>query len=133
MNASPSIASGIFGREEISRVRLEVARYAARTDIPENNLRIEQYTEEATRTMIMEFHAKVASKKYAVKTVSYPATWWDAFKKRFYPARWLKRWPVVFEEVTMEASAYYPDIEIPGHAAFVDIAHKARRRTYESR
>lgn len=72
--------------------------------------------------LVLQLSAQVASKKYAAKTVSYPATWWEFFKHRWFPLRWLKRWPVKFATVTLEASAYYPDITIPQHAAYVDIA-----------
>jgi len=79
---------------------------------------------EVTRDVILRFQLRVAARKYATKTVSYPATWWDAFKRRWFPASWLRRWPVRFESVTMEACAYYPDIEVPGEEAFVDILHR---------
>jgi hypothetical protein len=112
----------------VEQIRLYVERFKAAHAI---NLRTEIRTEiradmlrDVVKSLILQLSAKVASKKYAAKTVSYPATWWEFFKHRWFPRRWLARWPVRFATVTLEASAYYPDIEIPNCAAYVDVAVK---------
>lgn len=46
------------------------------------------------------------------ETVSYPSTWWDAFKKRFFP-EWLKKYfPVSYTEYTvrMTQCELYPQV-----------------------
>jgi hypothetical protein len=95
------------------------------------NFDAHEIRDEVARRLILQIEAKVASKKYAVKTVRYPATWLEAFKERFIPNQWQHLWPVKYEEVTLEASAYYPEIEIPGREAFVEIRHAAMMRKYQ--
>ena len=114
----------------VKHIQLYVERFKAahmidlRTEVRADMLR------DITERLVLQLSAKVASKKYAAKTVSYPATWWEFFKHRWFPPRWLARWPVKFATVTLEASAYYPDIEIPGHAAYVEVAVKRHPTHY---
>jgi len=107
----------------IEQIRLHVEHFRATHAIDIHNVELHaDIVRDIAERLVLQLSAKIASKKYSAKTVSYPATWWDFFKHRWFPPRWLKRWPVKFTEVTLEASAYYPDIDIPGHNAYVDIA-----------
>lgn len=48
-------------------------------------------------------------------SVTYPKTWWDALKARWFP-RWAKeRWPVAYVTAILEAKALYPKIALPDH------------------
>jgi len=48
-----------------------------------------------------------------VEQVTFPATWWDAFKERWFPL-WLRRLsPVSFRTVRMERFCAYPEIPRP--------------------
>lgn len=48
--------------------------------------------------------------------VSYPATWWDHFKQRFFSVKMLKRWPVKYQTTTKRAKfnvqAHYPTMDL---------------------
>lgn len=88
--------------------------------------RFNEIRDEVARRMILQFHAQVASRKFAVKTVRYPADWWQALKERWFPRKWQKRWPVKYTEDTLEANAYYPEIQIPDRQTFVEIVHMSR-------
>lgn len=115
----------------LRRVQLEMKKFAAQhlihTDL---QFRLDNYMDQAARAMVLQLQARVASKKYEVKTVRWPDGPWQFIK--FYVkdsplmglgvVRWfLRQWPVKFIEVTMEANAYYPDVCIPDHDAFVEI------------
>ena len=71
--------------------------------------------------MMLTLKATVAGKKVDSKEVRYPKDWWQAFKARWFHKRLLKKFPVQETVVLMEASAYYPGIVIPKHAAFVQV------------
>jgi len=118
----------------LKRVQLEVKKFVLERRFDEEafygNLDITRYQDEACRQMILRALLRVASKKLDVKTVRFPATWWDAFKRHWFPAGWLLKWPVQYTEVTMEANAYYPDIAIPDHAAFVEIIVNTDKNNY---
>ena len=73
----------------------------------------------------MEITANVASRKYDVKTVRFPADWKESLKRRFAPQWLLNRYPVKYQEVTMEANAYYPEVNL-GQNAFVEVNYYAK-------
>ena len=118
------------GEINVNHIRLAVERLRAECGFDLRNLEMREFRDECARRLIFQLEAKVASRKYAVKTVRYPASWLEAFKERFIPDQWQHLWPVKYAEVTLEASAYYPDIEIRGHQAFVEIMHSARMREF---
>lgn len=118
----------------MNRVQLEVRKFVCERRFDDEafygNLDVTRLQDEACRQMILRVLLKVASKKLDVKTVRFPATWWDAFKRHWFPAKWLIKYPVKYTEVTMEASAYHPDIAIPDHASFVDIVVRSKADGY---
>lgn len=130
---SPRIATGVIDHMTIRR-SIEDLRYHCQYDMrnfERMDIQMEAIYDEMARRLIFSLAAKVAAKKYEVKTVRYPATWLEAVKERFIPQQWQHLWPVKYEEVTLEANAYHPDIAIPGHASFVEILHCARMREFE--
>ena len=42
--------------------------------------------------------------------IKYPRDWWQAFKKRWLPARALKYWPVVYTVHVISAAFLYPGV-----------------------
>ena len=42
------------------------------------------------------------------QTIKYPATWWDAFKLRWFPARLLARYPAVYQCHEINLNTLYP-------------------------
>ncbi len=113
--------------------RLEARRLRGRMEIGSVDgamygMKCEYVQDAVARQLVANLVATVATKKYAVKTVSFPADWWQAVKRRWFPRWALKRWPVQMTDVTLEASAYYPDIRIPNHEAFVDVVLNEKTR-----
>lgn len=51
------------------------------------------------------------SEKLGKHKVSYPRDWWEALKQRFAPRWLLRKWPVQFTIVVLEARALYPDFQ----------------------
>lgn len=96
-----------------------------------NSAQLNSFYDEAARKMVAELSFKIATKKFEAKTVRFPADWWEAFKNRWFTPRMLKRWPVKFSEVTLEANAYHPSVAIPDHATFVEIMMRSKERFYE--
>jgi len=125
----------------MQRVQLEVKKFVARSEFDERamlrSVDMQVFHDEAARRMVMQMQAHVASKKLAVKTVQFPDGPWQFVKFNLISSRWykfswvrafLKRFPVRYISVTLEANAYYPSVEIPDHAAFVEIAMNTSRR-----
>lgn len=99
----------------------------------------ETFIDHATQQMILRLKATIASKKLDVKTVRFPDGVWNAMKHWLknsdwmmyqFVRKWIERHPVVYIEVTLEANAYHPDIAIPDHETYVNIAVNAKRMGY---
>lgn len=68
--------------------------------------------------MVCCMKRKVYAHKLGVECVSWPATWREHFKHRWFPAWAQKRWPVRFQRVDVTAYHNYPSIH--GHQSFLD-------------
>lgn len=99
----------------------------------------ETFIDHATQQMVLKLKATIASKKLDVKTVRFPDGVWNAMKHWLknsdwmmyqFVRAWLAKHPVTYIEVTLEANAYHPDIAIPDHQTYVDIAVRARKMGY---
>lgn len=101
-------------------VQLELRRYALDFSVSDrvaHNRREEFEAVHGYRHQLcLQVFTRSASHTVTFEPVSYPATWWQAFKQRFFP-RWArKRWPVQLttvtrDPVTVEAEALFPELE----------------------
>jgi hypothetical protein len=62
-----------------------------------------------TRNIVFAFNAFIAGEK--LRTITYPTTWWDAVKERWFPEWALKKWPV--NRTCFQIDALYPEMAIP--------------------
>jgi hypothetical protein len=89
--------------------RIEVGVGFEMTDIVLARGSAEQWQHSATHSIVTNFKSYL----YARTVEKWPATWWDAFKDRWFPAWAQKRWPV--EWVTLQQIV--PTLEAPpGHS-----------------
>ena len=62
---------------------------------------------------------------YKLENYKIPVDWWQAFKERFFPKWIIKRFPIVYRNLTI--SALYPDIpNIKGHPPTVCVTSDYR-------
>src|SRR3989304_4837771 len=59
---------------------------------------------------------RLVHQKVDVIESRYPASWWDAFKERWYPTWAKKRWPVEYTVRQWQISALYPTLPPPINA-----------------
>jgi hypothetical protein len=127
----------------IQQVQREVARFEMRHSFDKHEidgsrfgLKASTFMDYAAQQMILQLKATIASKKFDTKTVRFPDGAWQFVKLNLQksPAygikavQWfLKKYPVRWVEITMEANAYHPDIAIPDHDTYVNIAVMAKR------
>ena len=92
-----------------------------------------QVIEYAAHQLAMQVRQYVYGEHLDARTVRYPATWRDAVKDRFYA--WLRsghwpwgadllepRYPVKWQEVTIDVKALYPKISMPQEHHSIHIA-----------
>lgn len=91
----------------------DLARYCYPDDI---NFDISGFSDWLENTFVVRSTIKVLCEKpTGGETVYYPADWWQAFKKQYFPAWLLKRFPVKMESVTISLDAIYPTVAFPRH------------------
>jgi len=122
----------------VKRIHLDIEKLAMQCGFHSScisNVSLRESLESVGQEMVLQLQAKIASKKFDSKTVKFPAGPWQWIKFNLHETwlyqyrftRWfLKRYPVKMVEITMEANAYYPDIVIPDHDAFVDVIIRNR-------
>ncbi|NIR18000.1 MAG: hypothetical protein GWN86_30505 [Desulfobacterales bacterium] len=96
------IASG----EIIAAMQVNPASVKAFADIMSDNV-------------ILDFVHYFAAQSLGQIEEKYPADWWQAFRERFFPKWWLKRWPVKHKVVKIEAKAIYPKIAMPKDRPYI--------------
>jgi hypothetical protein len=63
--------------------------------------------------MAVRLEKYVMSERLADEAVRWPATWWDAFKERWAPRWWLRRWPAKYDHADFTVYRGYPDVSLP--------------------
>ena len=96
----------------LEKVRAEIVQY-----IPRNRFDGRTTTEAEwcydLDAMAVRLKRYVLSERLADETVSWPATWWDAFKDRWFPHWALRRWPVQWKHADFTVYRGYPDLVMP--------------------
>lgn len=125
----------------IQKIQRSVATFAAQQYLcPDSfGLSMERVYDAVGENLVMQLKARIATKKFDYKKVSFPAGAWQAIKFSLKnsafgaskPVLWfLKKYPIKMTEIEMEANAYHPDIAIPDRQTFVEILIRSRERYY---
>lgn len=85
------------------------------------------FIDHATGDLVMQLRASLLAAATAQRTVTYPATWWDAFKLRWFTARLLRRFPAQMTHIDFRMEQVFPDLCIPGHKAVIHIPEPVAR------
>ncbi len=119
MPSIPIITTAGHARLDVRRI--ETAERIA-LDAITGSVELQAKVDAAATTLAVKMIARIAGKQFDTKAVSYPATWWDGFKLACLPTfcRWVGHEPKMHTEV-MEASAFYPTVQIPNHKPFVQV------------
>ena len=62
--------------------------------------------------LCMQIKAEVIQSRPAQRTMTFPKTWWDAFKIRWFPSWALRTWPATEIKVHLEAYALLPNLPV---------------------
>ena len=75
-------------------------------------------------SIVTRFNALLTTQLLDEYTISYPCNWKEAFKERWFPQWWLKRYPVKYKIKTIIAKAIYPHIAFPEKTHYVHVVRK---------
>jgi hypothetical protein len=88
---------------------------------------IRAFVEGRADVMVIELEAYVLGmpKERIAVHERYPLDWWQAFRERWFPKWWLRRWPVAYKTIDIDQQLYgplCPHIAVEGlgpHALFL--------------
>jgi hypothetical protein len=95
---------------EMQQVVLEKVKIAFQHRLSEemmfvrNHMEVNSFLDNYTRSLVIQLSSYVLAgpeRKRIDVEKQWPADWWQAFKERWFPKRWLRRWPVKYERVSI--------------------------------
>jgi hypothetical protein len=75
------------------------------------------------RGIVAQIERTVWSKKIGHEDIAYPADWWEAFKLRWAPRRFLRRWPVRYAHFDVSVYHTYPAFVVAERNPILRINH----------
>ncbi len=110
----------IIDLKEIILEKVKVGTRQYISDLMREELKLEFIEDIITQTTIASFRTWCWSEKIEERShdvhFRYPKTWWQMFKFQYFPKRFLKKYPVQFENVkkrvTFSKTAAYPQLPI---------------------
>lgn len=97
----------------------------------EDTWRMERFYDETRRVLIQRFHRAIYGLDHpSVHLVTYPENWWEAFKERWAPDWFHRRYPVRYTEITTSLRETYPQFTpaLPDTPAVIQIAVRKKPR-----
>jgi hypothetical protein len=101
------------GEPVVTEVVLEAMKVAVAKRFSRSRVECYAELEFDTDCMVARLEQYVLSERLADECVVWPATWWDAFKERWFPWWWLRRWPAKHAHADFTVYRGYPDISLP--------------------
>jgi hypothetical protein len=101
--------SDILAEMSVSKLAFDRMEVGSRFELADHVLRrgdVVQWRDEFEHRTITEFRSYL----YARTVDKWPATWWDAFKDRWFPAWAKRRWPVEWRRLKQVV----PELDAPG-------------------
>lgn len=75
----------------------------------------------AQREICFRLTEELFGKQMTYVEFKWPATWWEAFKERWFPKAWLKWYPVKYEHRSVDVWQFYTGFEIPEYQNFMEL------------
>jgi hypothetical protein len=97
----------------LEKFRLYNRYYLDGNTLLKNEVDVHVVSDHLADRMVVGFHTYIASLQLDEIKVTYPINWYEAFKERWFPAWLLKKYPVIYKNVKLEAKALYPNVIIP--------------------
>jgi hypothetical protein len=119
---------------EIQRVVLENVSLAIQTQLPgwvctpsNTKLTVKTATDHVVVNFIRHVAAQTAKQHIVPVSFESPSTWWQAFKKQYYPNWALQLFPVqyttTYKEAVVHVRVVYPDVVMPDRYHEVLVSH----------
>lgn len=123
----------------VNRIELSRRRFACHYGVRREEMKFLDQAQLSQRNdmmldmMVFQLSAEVLGIQREERSFSYPATWWDAFKLRWFPDFLRRHYPARLTVVRF-ADVYdlYPSLDIPGHKPVLYIPEPVRDARLEA-
>jgi hypothetical protein len=75
--------------------------------------------EEIGNKVAVDVTARVLGRSRGADTVSYPSDWWQAFRERWLPHFWLRKFPVLYTSYSVSLTEVFPDISLASGQQYI--------------
>lgn len=100
----------------VCEIELRKQKMAALMEIPSGLMNPRYETSEheifARNSLMMRLVAEVWRTDIGKIERIAPRDWWEAIKERFAPKWFTRRWPVRYDEITVECFAIFPELDL---------------------
>lgn len=100
---------GLIFRQRIAKILASDREYLRE----EFEMTVDEACNGAYEELIAKFQRPFYKSESTTYTISYPETWWDAFKLRWFSKKLLKRFPPNYTTHDIEKAYAFPNIDIP--------------------
>ncbi len=92
------------------RIRLGSIEYFSDAALGTMDAELESFLDQAIEGVGLRLRAYVyAMPKETIEIhLKYPDDWWQAFRERWFPDWWLRRWPVVYDLIDISEKRFGP-------------------------
>lgn len=98
------------GSTEIE-LKLHIERFAAEMMMP--SIKVDVARRSDLRGWLVRTWGDFPTQHLQRETVEWPANWWQHFRERWFPRRWLRRWPVRYACRVFDSRLVYPHMQLP--------------------
>lgn len=77
------------------------------------DINVAHYVDDIAGNLVIRLSAFIAcTEEQAVRTFRYPSTAWEHIKEAYFPKYLLRRFPVKYTEITVNAAETFPNLKI---------------------
>ena len=103
--------------EDIKEIRLESIRFFTEAMLSKDLLlgykhELNILIEPICHNLIFHLESRIWGQQLKNRVFKYPLDWWEAVKERFAPAWFLKKYPVKYKTIDIDAKLLYPNLQI---------------------
>ncbi len=95
-----------FSKRTLERLQLNSATMVDMAFL--QSAEIETVLEDVADRFVLQLRAHIWGEHVDTVELKHPADWWQAFRERWFPKRWLKKHPVQYTRKVVDLRAVYP-------------------------
>ncbi|MFW6029489.1 MAG: hypothetical protein ACOCRO_04465 [Halanaerobiales bacterium] len=119
-------------KQEFILDRLKYASMTYLSHIPEDDKQANVFIDYTCKNLALRLDARITGKDCESSYIRYPKTWWQAFKKAYFPNFLIKMFPIVYTEVNIYGRINIPSLPFKDKEKDIYLTYETKRHeTYD--